>query len=534
MPWTVADVESKIGGLSPVQKKRWVEVANSALKACVAKGGTDEACAPKAIRTANAAAKNFTTVAFLEGPLVNIRGMEIFRIGKWNGREFKKEDLERMASNFRELKGQLVPKLKITHRVKQETLAGLASFGDIVNIEARESGGSLRLFADIDFVPKRVAEWIRDKRFAERSIELRFGFKSGDKTFKDVISAVALLGHEIPAVAGMEPIKLSKEDNSLETKEEVGITYSLEDETGDFEFEESSFARGDGRGQGGSRQGDGGVAICVCPECNFEKEHEKGHSMLELSCPKCGAKMIGKDSVNEGGDIMELKEILEKMAKLQSTIDGIVQKQKDAEADFAKEVDAKAKKKIQDELDKYKKDLEGLETLKTDYDKMKTSLEKAEKTNTDLLQKAKEDRVENFLKDLKTSGKLLPAFEVEAKTLLLSLKEEDKLGKFSKTEEGKTTEVELSQFEAFQSLLTKLPKLVGFKETSPAGEGEKENVEGEIKVGDDTFKLDDVELEKEVKKYMKENEGVSYEDAVVAVSARFKKEGKEQGLLDDE
>jgi len=514
--WKIADVEKFVKKLSPVEKKRWVEVANSE--------------SPEA---ATKAVKDFNLASFLDGPLVNIRGMEIFRVGTWNGRKFTEEDIKRMASNFKALKEQVVPKLKITHRTDQESLAGLASFGDIVNIEARETRGSLRLFADVDFVPSKVAEWIRDKRFAERSIELRLGFKVDDTVYKDVIIAVSLLGHEIPAVAGMEPIKLSKEDNLLDTKELVGITYALEGEE-DMKFE-NSFARGDGKGQGGPSQGDGGSSVCVCPSCSFQKEHDKGTPCSEVSCPKCGTKMVGKDKSKEGGESMEIKDIVEKLATLSSAIEGIAQKQSDAEAKFAKEQDETTKAKIQGDLDTYKKELDGLKTMKTDYEKMKTSLDEAEKENVKLHAQAKESKVESFLKDLKTSGKVLPAFEAEAKAILLQLNEEDKLGTFTKKgDDGKSIETELSQFEAFQNLLSKLPKLVDFKEASPNGKEGEGELKDEVKVGDDTYKLTDGELEVEVQKYMKEHEDVSYTDALVHVSAAFKEEDKEQGLSDED
>lgn len=537
MPWIIADVDSHIKGLSPIQKKRWVEIANGTLKDCMAKGGDDTTCAPKAIKAANAASKDFNLALFLDGPLVNIRGMEIFRTGNWNGRKFKEEDIKRMEKNFHALKDQLIPKLKITHRQNQETLAGLASFGDMVNLVARGSNGSLRLFADFDFVPQKVAEWIRDRRFAERSIELRFGFKVDETLFKDVIVAVSLLGHEIPAVSGMEPIKLSKEDNLLETKELVGIAYSLEGDGEEFTLEECKFTRGDGKGQDGPQQGDGGADICVCPSCNFEKQHDKGVPCTEISCPECGTKMRGKnkDNTKKGGDNMEIKDVLDKIAMLQSTIEGIVLKQKEAGEKFQKEQDTKEKEKLQQELETYKKDLDGLKEMKQDYEKMQVSLEEAKKENEKLHVAAKCSKVESFLKDLKISGKLLPAFEAEAKALLLQLGKEDKLGNFSKTDaKGKTAETELSSFEALQNLLVKLPKIVDFKESSPSGEGELESNKEDIKIGNDTYKLSDVELDNDVQKYMKEHTDVDYATALIAVSAKFSSEGKAQGLSAEE
>lgn len=51
MPWKVSDVDSHKKGLSAAQKKKWVTIANAALKQCQDKGGTG--CDAKAIRTAN-------------------------------------------------------------------------------------------------------------------------------------------------------------------------------------------------------------------------------------------------------------------------------------------------------------------------------------------------------------------------------------------------------------------------------------------------------------------------------------------------
>lgn len=51
MPWTINDVERHKKGLTPPQKKKWVKIANGALKDCQDKGGSD--CEGKAIRIAN-------------------------------------------------------------------------------------------------------------------------------------------------------------------------------------------------------------------------------------------------------------------------------------------------------------------------------------------------------------------------------------------------------------------------------------------------------------------------------------------------
>lgn len=58
MPWSSGDVEKHKKGLSDKQKERWVATANSVLKDCMAKGGSESECAGKAIRIANGVSDN--------------------------------------------------------------------------------------------------------------------------------------------------------------------------------------------------------------------------------------------------------------------------------------------------------------------------------------------------------------------------------------------------------------------------------------------------------------------------------------------
>jgi len=53
MPWTQADVKKHKKDLNTEQEKLWVKVANKEYNACLAKGGSDKTCAPKAIIIAN-------------------------------------------------------------------------------------------------------------------------------------------------------------------------------------------------------------------------------------------------------------------------------------------------------------------------------------------------------------------------------------------------------------------------------------------------------------------------------------------------
>jgi len=51
--------------------------------------------------------------------------------------------------------------------------------------------------------------------------------------------------------------------------------------------------RGGGRGRmGGNRPGAGPSGNCVCPSCGTKIPHQASVPCYDVSCPKCGAKMI--------------------------------------------------------------------------------------------------------------------------------------------------------------------------------------------------------------------------------------------------
>ena len=196
--------------MTPDMKERLEE----AVDICIESGGDPGTC------LSNALAKLQTT-GFSETESEeqkaeeNIFEMEIFRIGTHNGDDFTEKDLQDIASNYHALKDELRPKLKITHRDTQDTLAGLASYGDIVDVFMKKVlDGSNRLFAKIKNAPNEVRQWIKDRRFPERSIELypqfQLGTKEDSPIYKNVLKAVALLGHEMPAVTGMAPILMEE------------------------------------------------------------------------------------------------------------------------------------------------------------------------------------------------------------------------------------------------------------------------------------------------------------------------------------
>jgi len=52
---------------------------------------------------------------------------------------------------------------------------------------------------------------------------------------------------------------------------------------------------GRGRGKmGGTRPSAGPAGECVCPKCKATVPHQAGQPCYQMSCPKCGTRMIRK------------------------------------------------------------------------------------------------------------------------------------------------------------------------------------------------------------------------------------------------
>jgi hypothetical protein len=66
MPWNPEDAKKHKGGLDEKSSRQWAHVANSVYEKCLADGGDDKSCAPKAIRQANGVTGNIMGVYYLK------------------------------------------------------------------------------------------------------------------------------------------------------------------------------------------------------------------------------------------------------------------------------------------------------------------------------------------------------------------------------------------------------------------------------------------------------------------------------------
>jgi len=83
--------------------------------------------------------------------------------------------------------------------------------------------------------------------------------------------------------------------NIEDIMKEIGSTWIFCDNDGNIIDEKKfmEFARGEGQGVGGAKQGDGGTDKCYCPECGHSMTHTRGTACTSMKCSKCGATMTG-------------------------------------------------------------------------------------------------------------------------------------------------------------------------------------------------------------------------------------------------
>lgn len=136
--------------------------------------------------------------------LKQINGVEIFSAGKWNGDEYTVSDLYEMEKAFNENKLGFRPYLKLGHDEKQKLLQadGLPAAGWIERIYVQGS----KLIADFVDIPDKIYQLIQRKAYRKVSSEIFWNIQVGEKKYKRMIGAVALLGSNVPGVLNLSDI----------------------------------------------------------------------------------------------------------------------------------------------------------------------------------------------------------------------------------------------------------------------------------------------------------------------------------------
>lgn len=127
---------------------------------------------------------------------------EIFAVGRWNGYEFGLSDLQEIAANFAKFNDVLKVPLKMGHNKEQPMTDGQPALGWVKDVWV-EGQKLMAKFADM---PAVVMAAIKKKLYRKVSIELDLDVEYKGQPHNFVLSGVALLGADIPAVSTLSDL----------------------------------------------------------------------------------------------------------------------------------------------------------------------------------------------------------------------------------------------------------------------------------------------------------------------------------------
>lgn len=150
----------------------------------------------------------------------NTLDVEVFAIGRWNGLDFTKEDLNSMAIAFNSLKEVHKVPLKMGHNNDQPFTDGQPALGWVDDVWVSNDNKLMARFVD---VPDLVFNAMKSKLYRHVSVELDMGVEHKGNYYPWVLSGVALLGADIPAVNTLADLQAYM-GRGLSYKERVAFT----------------------------------------------------------------------------------------------------------------------------------------------------------------------------------------------------------------------------------------------------------------------------------------------------------------------
>ena len=137
----------------------------------------------------------------------DLRNVEVFSTGVWNGDTYTEADLDSMVSAYYSL--GIKPPLKLGHDEAQKWFGqkdGAPALGWIENL--RRFGK--KLVADLADVPDALHGMITSKRYRTKSAEVYWNYKDSEgRIWPRVLRAVALLGADLPAVTDLQDLQMA-------------------------------------------------------------------------------------------------------------------------------------------------------------------------------------------------------------------------------------------------------------------------------------------------------------------------------------
>jgi hypothetical protein len=169
-----------------------------------------------------------------------LKAVEIFGVGTWHGSRkttVTEAMLDEMVANFETINRVpgYTPLLKLGHEDTQKYF-GQRKGAPNLGFVAKLWRDGKKLLADFTNVPDALLELIRNRRYNSLSIEMYPQIEHDGKKFSNVLTAVSLLGAELPAVKGLKELAASLFADTFEIE---GERVTLQQEIGMFTKEQA-------------------------------------------------------------------------------------------------------------------------------------------------------------------------------------------------------------------------------------------------------------------------------------------------------
>jgi len=226
MPYKYPDnIPEGIKGLPAEAQKTWIDIYNNAYEqykdradreglanatawAGLKKAGWKKDKEGNWVKTEEQGNLNAMELAILENysQTYELKDVEVFGVGEWKGNKITGKDIDDIVSGTNEIIDKLKPKVKLGHDEKQVLLqrTGYPAGGWITKL--KRSGD--KILVDIKEVPKVLYQLIKNGAYKRISSEIldNYNEPSTKKLYKKVLSAIAFLGADLPAVTNLKDI----------------------------------------------------------------------------------------------------------------------------------------------------------------------------------------------------------------------------------------------------------------------------------------------------------------------------------------
>lgn len=166
--------------------------------------------------------------------MAGLKAVEIFSVGTWRGSKkvtVTSNMLDSMVTAFNALSpiSGLRPPLKLGHTDEQKLMNGQRGGGPALGWVERIWREGDKIVADFSDVPDSILDLVRRKLYNHVSIEVFPTYEYEGNKFENVLTAVALLGAELPAVKGLKELSASLYDEAGVERVEFTEKEELED-----------------------------------------------------------------------------------------------------------------------------------------------------------------------------------------------------------------------------------------------------------------------------------------------------------------